>query len=60
MGKGTGQGLALAKDCIVKGHGGKLTLTDVEGYTTTFVIALPLENDALRQPLEEDQDVYVT
>ncbi len=54
VGKGTGQGLALAKDCIINGHGGKLTLTNVEGYTTTFVIALPLQNDALNEPLEDD------
>lgn len=43
VGKGTGQGLALAKDCVVKGHGGRLTLVDVEGFSTTFLIELPLE-----------------
>lgn len=41
VGKGTGQGLALAKECIVNGHGGKLSLIDVEGFSTTFLIQLP-------------------
>ncbi len=43
VGKGTGQGLALAKDCIVKGHGGCLCLTDVDGFATTFLIDLPID-----------------
>ncbi|NJM34983.1 MAG: HAMP domain-containing histidine kinase [Rhodomicrobium sp.] len=42
VGKGTGQGLALAKDVVVKQHGGRLFLEDTEGFTTTFVIELPL------------------
>jgi signal transduction histidine kinase len=42
VGKGTGQGLALAMDCIVKGHGGRLSLVDVEGFATTFLIELPV------------------
>lgn len=42
VGKGTGQGLALAKDCIIKGHQGRLSLEDVPGFATTFVIELPL------------------
>ncbi|WP_428409379.1 sensor histidine kinase [Hyphococcus sp.] len=50
VGKGTGQGLALAKDTIVKGHGGKLTLVDKPGYATTFLIELPLKG-ALQEPL---------
>jgi PAS domain S-box-containing protein len=41
VGKGTGQGLALAKDVIVKQHGGRLFLEDAPGFATTFVIELP-------------------
>ena len=43
VGKGTGQGLALAKDLIVKRHGGKLLLENKPGFSTSFVIELPLE-----------------
>lgn len=42
VGKGTGQGLALAKDFIVGGHGGRLCFVDIDGYNTTFQISLPL------------------
>lgn len=41
VGKGTGQGLALAKDFIVGGHDGQLCFIDIDGYTTTFQISLP-------------------
>ncbi len=40
VGKGTGQGLALAKDVIMKGHGGRLQLVEKPGYATTFQILL--------------------
>jgi two-component system NtrC family sensor kinase len=43
VGKGTGQGLALAKDLIVNQHGGKLLLENRPGFATTFVIELPLK-----------------
>lgn len=43
VGKGTGQGLALAKDFIVNQHGGKLLLESKPGFSTTFVIELPLQ-----------------
>ncbi|MEM9170777.1 MAG: ATP-binding protein [Pseudomonadota bacterium] len=41
VGKGTGQGLALAKEYVVKGHDGRLTLIEREGFATTFLIELP-------------------
>lgn len=46
VGKGTGQGLALAKDIIVKQHGGRLFLADRPGFATTFVIELPAAQKA--------------
>lgn len=49
VGKGTGQGLALAKDFIVNQHGGKLLLEDRPGFSTTFVIELPLTPPAALQ-----------
>lgn len=58
VGKGTGQGLALAKDLIVNQHGGKLLLEDRPGFSTTFVIELPLVpsvSSQTRQPVRYAQ-----
>lgn len=41
VGKGTGQGLAIARNIVVK-HGGSLTYTTEIGVGTTFTIRLPL------------------
>lgn len=46
VGKGTGQGLAIAYDVVVQKHGGTLTFDTVEGQGTTFIIRLPLEEAA--------------
>jgi signal transduction histidine kinase len=42
VGKGTGQGLALAHHVIVKGHGGKIWFESEAGKGTTFFIQIPL------------------
>jgi PAS domain S-box-containing protein len=47
VGKGTGQGLALAKDVIVKQHGGRLFLDEKTGFSTSFVIELPVFSCAM-------------
>jgi len=46
VGKGTGQGLALAMNTIVNVHGGKLKMVDTKGYATTFRIELPISKNA--------------
>ena len=43
VGKGTGQGLAIARSVIVDKHHGSLTFESVPGVGTTFHIRLPLE-----------------
>jgi signal transduction histidine kinase len=43
VGKGTGQGLALAHNVIVKKHGGKIWFETEIGQGTTFYIHLPLK-----------------
>jgi PAS domain S-box-containing protein len=43
VGKGTGQGLAIAHDVVVQKHGGTLTFETGAGQGTTFIIRLPLE-----------------
>jgi PAS domain S-box-containing protein len=43
VGKGTGQGLAIARSVIVEKHGGRLFFESTENVGTTFFIWLPLE-----------------
>ncbi len=47
VGKGTGQGLALAHAAIVKRHQGQLWFESELGHGTTFFIRLPLGTGAL-------------
>ena len=42
VGKGTGQGLAVARSVIVDKHGGALSVESTIGEGSTFVICLPL------------------
>ena len=42
VGKGSGQGLAMAHGVIVAKHRGELTFETEEGVGTTFIIRLPL------------------
>jgi PAS domain S-box-containing protein len=42
VGRGTGQGLALAHTIIVKKHGGQIWFQSDEGKGTTFFVRLPL------------------
>ncbi len=46
-GRGTGQGLALARACIVEQHGGELWFESETGRGTTFFIRLPLASHAM-------------
>ena len=43
VGKGTGQGLTIARSVIVDKHGGKLSVDSEVGRGTTFTISLPVE-----------------
>ena len=42
VGKGTGQGLAIAHNVVVEKHGGTITFETVPDKGTTFIIRLPL------------------
>jgi len=50
-GRGTGQGLAIARSVVVDKHGGTLTFASEVGKGTTFFIRLPLAEDV--KPVEE-------
>ena len=41
-GEGTGLGLSLTYDMVVKGHGGKIEVNTKEGEFTEFTITLPI------------------
>ncbi|MGZ4431830.1 MAG: sensor histidine kinase [Gaiellales bacterium] len=43
VGKGSGQGLALARSVVVDRHHGTLTFETEPGVGTTFVIRLPID-----------------
>jgi len=46
VGRGTGQGLAIARSIVVDRHHGKLTFDSVMGRGTTFEIRLPIDGIA--------------
>ena len=45
VGKGTGQGLALAYQTVVAKHGGTLTFETEEGKGTAFIVRLPIRKE---------------
>jgi len=47
IGKGSGQGLAIARSVIVDKHGGSIHFETEEGKGTTFIIRLPLNGKSL-------------
>jgi signal transduction histidine kinase len=64
IGKGTGQGLAIAHTVVVDKHGGKIELASRVGHGTTFTITLPVHGapPARRttggQPIAKPDDSY--
>jgi two-component system NtrC family sensor kinase len=47
VGKGTGQGLAIAHNIVVGMHAGTLTFETETGHGTTFIIRLPINTDTI-------------
>jgi two-component system, NtrC family, sensor kinase len=48
IGKGTGQGLAIARSVIVDKHAGSIDFETAEGRGTTFLIRLPHDGESLQ------------
>ncbi|MDD2466444.1 MAG: PAS domain S-box protein [Desulfobulbus sp.] len=46
IGKGTGQGLAIAHNIVVKKHGGQINCTSATGEGTVFSVRLPISRRA--------------
>lgn len=55
VGKGTGQGLAIAHSVIVEKHGGTIAVESEVGRGTTFIIRIPLEQQNLEESSESPQ-----
>jgi signal transduction histidine kinase len=56
VGKGTGQGLALAKDIIVQQHAGRLYVEPKPGFSTCFVIELPCDEPKKSAQREKEKN----
>ncbi len=48
VGKGTGQGLAIARSVVVDKHGGEISFETAEGQGTLFSFRLPLVNQEVK------------
>lgn len=59
VGKGTGQGLAIARAVIVDRHGGALTFDSEPGKGTTFLIRLPIDAPREEKPTASQEELLV-
>jgi len=53
VGKGTGQGLAIAHNVVVEKHGGTITFETKVGKGTTFIIRLPINSVPQREIIDD-------
>jgi signal transduction histidine kinase len=51
VGRGSGQGLSLARSLVVDGHGGTLSFESQVGVGTTFIVRLPIDGSTKLEPL---------
>jgi PAS domain S-box-containing protein len=52
VGKGTGQGLSLARSIVVDAHGGTLSFESKAGHGTVFTVRLPIDTPSSAQAVE--------
>jgi PAS domain S-box-containing protein len=60
VGKGTGQGLAIAYDTIVNKHKGTLRGESTVGFGTTFIITLPIHQELAEMEMVQMQTTSST
>ncbi len=53
VGRGSGQGLAIARSVVVDKHGGSITFDSVVGQGTTFRIRLPIDGGPRSRPMRD-------
>ena len=53
VGKGTGQGLAIARSVVVDKHRGTITVESQVGQGTTFIVRLPLNGSGETGEMEQ-------
>jgi signal transduction histidine kinase len=58
VGKGTGQGLAIARSIIVDKHHGEITFRSEVGKGTTFIVRLPIRSAAGSTSHEKSQKTH--
>ncbi len=56
IGKGTGQGLAIARHIVIDKHGGSLTFDSQPGIGTTFSIRLPICASQQTEEIQREED----
>ena len=59
VGKGTGQGLAIARSVVVDKHDGSIECRSSEGKGATFVVRLPIDGKRFTQGADENEDASV-
>jgi PAS domain S-box-containing protein len=50
VGRGSGQGLSLARRIILDAHGGSVSFESTAGVGTTFIVRVPIDGTALNRP----------
>ena len=59
VGKGTGQGLAIAHSVVVEKHGGTITFETEVGQGTTFIVRLPIADAPMSEQNVQSDEVQV-
>jgi two-component system NtrC family sensor kinase len=59
VGKGTGQGLAIARTIVVERHGGRIAFEPNSGQGTRFIVQLPIQQEPTANESEARSEVAI-